>query len=213
MKYPFSVVIIFLVGFSLLMPKMGSSQEFKGGLVGGATTSQIGGDALSGFNKWGFYAGPTVSYPLKDDLDLNAQILFIKKGSHATKEEINKGQYLWEKLTLSYFEVPLMVEYEVKSDLFLQGGISVDYLLQVKTLARGTIENHNFREVSLNGLAGVRYQFSKRFSITGQINHSLIPINNGPITIRTGSASVSDLQNRPANILIKFGLRYSLGAL
>lgn len=195
------------------MPKMGSGQQFKGSLVGGATTSQIGGDELSGFDKWGFYGGPSVSYPLKDKLDLTAQILYIKKGSRATKEDLQKGKYLWEKLTLSYFELPLMVEYEVKSDLFLQGGISIDYLLQVKTLARGTIEDHNFREVSLNGLVGVRYQFSKRFSIIGQINHSLIPINNGPITIRSGSASVSDLQNRPANILIKFGLRYSLGAL
>lgn len=213
MKYHFPLVITFLVGLTILMPRELSGQEFKGGLVAGATTSQIDGDALSGFNKWGFYGGPSVSYPLDDKLDLTAQILFIQKGSNATKEDLRKGQYLWEKLTLSYFELPVMAEYEVKPDLFLQGGISVDYLLQVKTLALGTIESHNFREVSLNGLAGVRYQFSKRFSITGQINHSLIPINDGPITIRSGSASVSDLQNRPANILIKFGLRYSMGAL
>ncbi len=202
------------VFFGLLcLPAMTKAQSFKGGLTAGATTSQIRGDAISGFNKWGFYGGPTVSYPLDDALDLTAQILFIQKGSRATDEEIQKGKNLWEKLTLTYFELPLMVEYEVKEDLFLQGGLSVDFLLQAKTLARGTIENHNLREVSLNGLAGLRYQFSERFSLIGQLNHSLIPINNGPITLRSGPARASDLQNRPGNFLIKFGLRYSLGAL
>ena len=189
-------------------------QSFKGSLVGGGTTSQIGGDNLSGFTKWGYFAGPSVSYPLKDKLDLTAQILYTKKGSKADNDEIAKGKGLWEKLTLTYFEVPLFVEYEIQESLFLQGGLSPEYLLSAKTKAQGDIET-NLRQYSLNALGGARYQFTERVSGMARLNVSVIPIDKGPISANLGMGpnSPNDFQNRAANLVIKFGLRYSLGAL
>ena len=189
-------------------------QSFKGSLVGGGTTSQIGGDNLSGFTKWGYFAGPSVSYPLKDKLDLTAQILYTKKGSKADNDEIGKDKILWEKLTLTYFEVPLFVEYEIQESLFLQGGLSPEYLLSAKTKARGEITT-NLRQYSLNALGGARYQFTERVSGMARLSVSVIPIDKGPISANLGMGpnSPNDFQNRAANLVIKFGLRYSLGAL
>ncbi len=215
MKYPFPLVITFLVGLSLLMPREASGQSFKGGLVGGVTTSQIAGDAISGFNKWGFYGGPSVSYPLKDKLDLTIQILYVKKGSKATGHEIRDPSInnLWEKITLNYFELPLMLEYTIKSKLKLQGGISPEYLLSIETVPASS-KPTELREVSANGILGICYEFSDRFSATAKVNYSLLPIDQGKITVRSGRSSrASDISNRPANFVIKFGLRYSLGAL
>jgi hypothetical protein len=215
MKYRFPLVLTLFVVVSLLMTKKGSGQEFKGGIVGGATTSQIVGDAISGFNKWGFYGGPTVSYPLKDKLDLTVQILYVQKGSKATGDEqrSSKIQPLWDKLTLNYFELPLMVEYKIKPKLTLQGGFSPDFLLNMKPVPAGD-KPTELREVSANGIVGIRYKLSDRFSATGKVNYSLLPIDKGRITVRSGRHSrASDISNRPANFVIKFGLRYSLGAL
>lgn len=206
-----------VIGFLVLLicSIQSNAQSFKGALVGGATTSQIGGDDLSGFNKWGFFAGPSVSYPLNDELDLTAQILYTRKGSKASNEELRKNKGLWEKMTMVYFELPLFVEYKVQERLFLQGGIAPEYRLSAETRTYGQVDG-DFRTFSLNGLAGVRYQLSDRFSAFSRLSVSLIPIDKGEISFnpaRSRPNAPSDFRNRVAHLMIKFGLRYSLGKL
>ena len=38
--------------FIILISNNVKSQNFKGGLIGGVSTSQVSGDNLSGYNKW-----------------------------------------------------------------------------------------------------------------------------------------------------------------
>lgn len=211
MQKPTTLSLILSVCLLLaILPQESKAQAFEGALVGGATTSQIGGDDLSGFTKWGFFAGPSVSYPLKDKWKLTGQIFYTRKGSKADNDEIAKGKGLWDKLTLTYFEVPVFGEYQLQDRLFLQGGLSPEYLLQAKTRARGELTT-DLRRVSLNAVFGGRYELSERLSFMSRLNFSVIPIDKGPISLNTGTNAPNDFRNRAVNLVIKFGLRYAFG--
>ena len=56
-------------------------QEFGGGVSLGASTSQVAGDRLGGFNKIGLLAGVFTNIKIKEKLAFQFEIIFIQKGS------------------------------------------------------------------------------------------------------------------------------------
>ena len=91
---------------------------FKGGVLAGATTSQISGDNLAGFHKLGAMAGVFANCVLveqpKFGLKLQMEMDFVMKGSHSfsrSGQAVNPmAKYV---LNLGYIEVPVLLRFRI----------------------------------------------------------------------------------------------------
>ena len=61
------------------------SQNFKGGVIAGVSTSQVSGDALGGFHKAGLYLGVFTELPLSPISNIKMEMNYIQKGSNNPK--------------------------------------------------------------------------------------------------------------------------------
>ncbi len=183
----------------------GRAQEFKGFVSGGVTSSQIAGDDLSGFTKWGFYLGPKVTYPLTKKTDLGVQLLYTQKGSRRDQKEGVRGDGPWSKARLDYVDIPLFFQFAVNEDLTLHVGSTAGILINASS-PNPRIKAENFKRVDLGGVAGGGYQLGGRFTLTVRFSHSILPFNknsNDPI--------YEWRANGVFNSNLLFGLDYSLG--
>ncbi|MEL6944126.1 MAG: hypothetical protein AAFO82_15815, partial [Bacteroidota bacterium] len=68
---------IFLIIFTLLIVSvLQAQQRFKGAVVAGMNVSQIDGDLLFGFNKFGFNGGVQVSTIFTERWEMSVELLY-----------------------------------------------------------------------------------------------------------------------------------------
>ncbi|MFQ3326732.1 MAG: hypothetical protein ACI8YC_001371, partial [Salibacteraceae bacterium] len=74
---------IFLLSFSLTLYTQESSKSssFKAGIKAGINTSQMDGDGYAGFNKINQQAGFFLQKTLKNNAQIQFEIIYIQKGS------------------------------------------------------------------------------------------------------------------------------------
>ena len=56
------------------------AQNFEGGIIVGASTSQVSGDELAGFNKIGIMVGAFTNRKIKDFLQMQLELIYIQNG-------------------------------------------------------------------------------------------------------------------------------------
>lgn len=121
---------LFILTFCTLILSSISAQRFIGGVVAGMNLSQVEGDEVNGFKKFGFNGGGSIMLSLneKQTFFITTEILFTQKGAYQTNTTgvtarplddtllINyafpKNNKIYYKLRLDYVEVPLMIHYE-----------------------------------------------------------------------------------------------------
>lgn len=175
-------VMVFLL---LLCVKNTSAQRFGAGVVAGFNMSQIAGDEMAGFDKFGFVGGLHGTANLVDKLDLNVEFLYSVRGSRpgvfnpSVDPDIN--------ITLKYLDLPVYVTYkdwydEVKGyhKAYLLGGFSYGRLLNVTTS-----DNHHdgdddldalvefFNDNDFSWMLGFGFRLHKRFEIQFRYTSSI----------------------------------------
>lgn len=154
------------------------AQDFKGKLMGGLNGSQVDGDGIGGFNKPGLAVGGAVAYPLKDDqFEIEANIYFIQKGSKSTDQDPG-----FLKISLSYIEFPLLLNYWFIDGIYGQTGLVFSYLLKAK-IDDGfgfTDRDDDFNLVDFGLMAGFGYEITQRFDLSIRYSHSLTRITKEP---------------------------------
>ena len=78
MRY-ITLIILFLSTISLF------PQNFKGGVIGGVSTSQVSGDNLGGYNKASLFIGVFTELPITNISNVKMEMNYIGKGSHNPK--------------------------------------------------------------------------------------------------------------------------------
>ena len=66
--------ILVVVLFCGILTTNSHAQSFGGGIIAGASTSQVAGDMLGGFNKIGLLAGAYTNLKIKENLKLQLEI-------------------------------------------------------------------------------------------------------------------------------------------
>jgi hypothetical protein len=150
--------------------------EFKTGILGGLSTSQISGDNLGGFRKFGIHAGLFTRYVFTEKYSAQFEISFIQKGSRKTMDPDN-NDYTFYQLHLNYIEVPLLFKYKHKGFVF-EAGPYAGYLINFKEEnENGELPvTRNFYKHDIGGAIGINYDFTTHLQMNWRYTNSWLPV-------------------------------------
>lgn len=172
--------------FSLLIltiPLLGTAQEgtFKAGLIGGFNASQIDGDLLAGYNKFGLLAGATVGVQVAERWRPSIEVLYTQKGSRSSADEtIIYGAFT--RFSIDYVEIPVMMNY-VDDGFMLNAGLSYSRIVQLREILVDEVdlidlEGSNFNKNNASLLAGIGYFINDNLGVEIRYSYSPFSIIN-----------------------------------
>lgn len=156
-KFTITLLILFLC-------TAGFSQRFIGTVIFGGNATQVNGDQVAGFYKFGVNAGMSVSLPLDNQFRWfgTIELLYSQKGAYQSAERANaignvyglspNHSLIWHnenrnlgfndkikyKLVLDYVEVPVVFHYEdPRSGCSLGAGFAWGRLVRAKEIENG----------------------------------------------------------------------------
>lgn len=112
-------------------PIFNGERKFTGGLVLGGNATQVDGDYLNGYHKFGLNAGAIGCVNFAKQFGLSLELLFSQKGSYSvtTTESPAVGTYFAKySIRLNYAEVPLVFHYYVTPRFHFNLGASYNVL-------------------------------------------------------------------------------------
>lgn len=109
--------------------------------AGGNLSSFTGSDSKS---KIGYYAGAFVNIPISDAFSVQPEIVYSQQGAKA-KDDYEMATYTIKNMqqTLSYINVPVMVQYNATPEFYLEAG--PEFGLLVNAQAKGDINGSSYK--------------------------------------------------------------------
>ncbi|MBT6651100.1 MAG: outer membrane beta-barrel protein [Flavobacteriales bacterium] len=187
------------------------AQNFGGGIILGLSTSQVGGDDLGGFNKAGLLVGVYANKSISPLLSFQMEMTFIQKGSNNPKmNDYEHKNPPIPDISLSYIEVPLILQYQQSEILKIEGGI------QFANLINGYY-NDSYGEITYSGttpfikndiglLLGMDYKFSGTLSLNTRISNSILPIGEEDYNHPT---TYNSTRKGKYNSVLSFAIHYN----
>lgn len=177
--YRFVVKLLLLSFF--LVPSLAIGQTgFRGTFVFGMNAAQLDGDLLYGFDKWGLSTGARIGYSNNSIWDVNIEMLYSQRGSAVSPFTSVPG----ERISLDYLELPIIFSIR---DWYIEGknyykvraeaGFSYGFLFNTDTPG---FEPSYFSKHDVSWLAGLTYQFSRRFGVHLRYTSGIRRIYNDP---------------------------------
>jgi len=161
-----AIIILLMVNLSTT-----EAQRFKGSAVFGLNLAQIDGDALAGFNKLGLTGGVKLAYPIKDNVDINLEMLYSQRGSNAG---FGFGSQAESYTDLKYLEIPIyanIMDWFIAAEDYhkvkAHAGLNFSYLFAVDS-SNGAVSNDidTYNRNNMGYLLGVDYMFTKNLGVT-----------------------------------------------
>jgi len=156
-------------------------QAFKGGLIAGTSASQIDGDHQSGYNQFGLTAGVYTGRDISSTLSWYLEFKYTGKGAaeHISLLDSLKPSDQLYNIRLHYLEFPLYLSYKVSSAIYLEGGVSIGYLLSSRifdyTTSGYADPERTYNNMDYTGLLGARFEWSENWAVDLRLNYSLVP--------------------------------------
>ena len=201
--------ILTLLFFCGILTYNTNAQSFGGGIIAGASTSQVAGDMLGGFNKIGLLAGAYTNLKIKENLKLQFEIIYIEKGSrNPNMHESNHPNSEQIEITLSYIEIPLTVNLQQKENLGVELGIipafNISATLNSAYEKNISVPNPQYKKYDLGVCAGINYHITDNIILNTRIRNSIIPIR--PHT----SGATFGLNKGQYNTVLSFAIHYKI---
>jgi len=180
------------------------SQNFKGGIIVGISTSQVSGDNLGGYHKAGLCIGVFTLLPINYIAHLKMEMNFIQKGSNNPK--ILKNEI--PDISTSYLEVPISVNYYQNEITALEIGAQVAFLLSstdndIYGPQQSELFNP-FNKLDIGVFIGMNYHITDKIILNSRMSNSIIPIRSHP-------SNVTYYLNRGQyNSLLSFTIHYNI---
>ena len=201
--------ILTLLFFCGILTYNTNAQSFGGGIIAGASTSQVAGDLLGGFNKIGILAGAYTNLKVKEILSFQFEISYITKGSRNPNiYESNHPNYEKIEITLSYIEMPLTINLQQKENLGVEFGIipafNISATLNSADAKNISVPNPQYKKYDLGVCAGINYHITDNIILNTRISNSIIPIR--PHT----SGATFGLNKGQYNTVLSFAIHYKI---
>jgi hypothetical protein len=194
--------ILTLLFFCGILTYNTTAQSFGGGIIAGASTSQVAGDMLGGFNKIGLLAGAYTNLKIKENLKLQFEITYIEKGSR--NPNIHKNNFA--EITLSYVEVPISINLQQKENLGVEVGILPAFIINSEMHDYfSKIEiSPSFEKYDFGIFAGINYHLTNKIILNTRISNSIIPIRPHI------SGATFRLNKGQYNTVLSFAIHYKI---
>ena len=180
------------------------SQNFKGGVIAGVSTSQVSGDALGGFHKAGLYLGVFTELPISPISNIKMEMNYIQKGSNNPKM-LENGIF---DISTSYIEVPISIHYYQNEITSLEAGLQTAFLLtSTDNDISGNIQsniNHPFNNIDLGAFIGMNYHLTENILLNSRISNSIFPVRPH------ASGAIYQLNRGQYNSVLSFTLHFIL---
>lgn len=183
--------IVFLFVLSVVFVSESKAQkEFKGGILAGPVTTQISGDGLGGWDKFGFTAGGWVNMPVTEKSGVMLSIKYINKGSRTKQDTINFQTF---SFNLNYIDVPILYSHKLnlkKSNLMFTIGPYAGILINQKIIANFNeypVGNPEFERYDIGAQGGIQWWLGEKFFVDLTGSSSVIPTRPAPLVVNKGS--------------------------
>ncbi len=190
MKFKFSIVIIVL---SLGIFQHGIGQRIKGAVLVGTNLTQVDGDEIYGYSKFGLNLGVMAIVPLPKNFSFSIETIFSQKGSQQKAQyestdstgNVFTGAY---KLSLNYLEVPFLVRYTDRDKISFGTGFSYGRLVGVKEYEHGkrvettTLNDGPYNKSDINVLADLEFRIYKKLKFDIRYAYSVAKIRTREFT-------------------------------
>ena len=201
--------ILTLLFFCGILTYNTNAQSFGGGIIAGASTSQVAGDMLGGFNKIGLLAGAYTNLKIKENLKLQFEIIYIEKGSrNPNMHESNHPNYQKIEITLSYIEMPLTINLQQKENLGVELGIipafNISATLNSAYEKNISVPNPQYKKYDLGVCAGINYHITDNIILNTRISNSIIPIRPH------NSGATNGWNKGQYNTVLSFAIHYKI---
>lgn len=196
---------LFVLFFLALQCETYSQLDFSAGLQTGLSASQVSGDGLSGFDKFGLSAGPFVRAEWSETSSMKVEILYINKGSRKNANP-KTNDFRTYVLSLNYVEVPILFNYSYEDKLRGEAGIGIGTLIS-SSQRDNDLEigfSRPFKSTEFSLIFGVNYKFNENLFFNARYSNSIIPVRNAPTT----GSTFSFYEAGQYNSLLQFMLGY-----
>lgn len=188
------------------------AQNFGGGVILGVSTSQVGGDNLAGFYKAGLLIGIFANKNISNILKFQMEMNYIQKGSNNPKMNDSEDPNDTPDISLSYVEVPLMLQYNQNEKLKIEGGVQIAYLMDgYYNDIDGKMPKYNnispFINYDVGLLVGMNYEYSRNISLNTRISNSILPIGKEDYENQN---PYNSSRKGKYNSVLSFALHYNL---
>jgi hypothetical protein len=190
--------------FAFLSQAVFSQADFSGGLRGGLVTSQVSGDGLAGWNKFGGSLGAFVQMSFKEDQSVTFEIQYVNKGSRKPGDPDN-GDFNTFDMKLNYVEVPITYNYRRNNfqfDLGLYAGVLTGSKIMFNGNDYGIDPPFESLDMGLTG--GVHWLASERISFILRGSTSLLPVRPAPNPVQQFSYYEQGQYNQVLYLLLGY---------
>jgi len=162
-------IILLLMVF--LYSSVLKAQEFKGGILLGFCASQMDGDKLKGFNKFGPTAGIFVNRKFTEKWGGQFEIRYNQKGAANVKAEETY------KVRLNYVEIPFLASYNFTKYLKCELGLVPSILISSKALIVTYDTYPKMQTFDLPIAFGLNYSLTKKIDVNIRYSYSTFPVS------------------------------------
>jgi len=175
LKYP---LLLLLLGASIHTAR---AQNIKAALLLGFNASQVDGDDMAGYHKFGLNGGAMAILPFKKKFSASFEITYAQKGAKSFfNPEFPQEDF---RYTMDYLEIPVLLNYHDKENIFFSAGGSVGILVRYREVQQGLEVPVNEIPVNKRDYSTVlsgTYLFAKHWGVNLRFSYSLFPIAYWP---------------------------------
>ncbi len=188
----------------LSFTKASAQAEFSGGLRGGLVTSQVSGDGLAGWNKFGGALGAFVQMSFKENQSVTFEIQYVNKGSRKPGDPDN-GDFNTFDMKLNYVEVPITYNYR-RNNFQFDLGLYAGVLTGSKIMFNGNDYGIDppFENLDMGITGGVHWLASEKLSFILRASSSLLPVRPAPNPVQRFSYYEQGQYNQVLYLLLGY---------
>lgn len=192
--------VVFLL-IAMLTTNYVVAQRIMGAGILGVNASQVDGDEVYGYKKFGLNVGLSAIVPFGDHWSVSIENLYNQKGAHQRPRYpfdsvIGDGSY---DLKLNYLEVPVLVHFNDKDIVTFGAGFSWGRLIKVSEqrnswdMPATTLNSGIYNKNDFNALLDVRFRVFERFRFNVRYAYSMKPIATREVVdSKTGKPNIRD---------------------
>lgn len=180
-SWPLRLAVLF-IGLQSMVAAQEAPLQFSASIHGGLVTSQIHGDQISGFNKFGYTVGASIDMRRATDSGLRFGMFLSQKGSRRVPDTKNGDFNAWS-YRFTYIDLPLMHTWD-SNDWWLGAGLQPSLLVRGEEDFYGNgfseLTYLQLKPVDLGAIVAIGRNISDGLALDVRLSQSLIPISERP---------------------------------